>query len=209
VKDLRRRSITAIVYGAIVLAAALAPAVVFASVLAIISVLAVAELVALRRAGLPVLVEFVLVALGLLALALLRAVLDPPGLLVMTIVAVWAADVVAYLVGSAVGRRKIVPRLSPGKTWEGTIAGFSAAAVVVLLASPFVKFDLAQVLIAILIGPAAFAGDLAESWVKRRAGVKDSGTLFPGHGGLLDRIDSLLTASVLVVAVILITQRMG
>jgi phosphatidate cytidylyltransferase len=209
VQDLRRRSITAIVYAAVVLVAALAPAIVFVPVLAIISVLAVAELVALRRAGLPVLVEFVLVALGLLALALLRAVSNPPGLLLMTIVAVWAADVGAYLVGSAVGRRKIVPRLSPGKTWEGTIAGFSAAAAVVLLAIPFVKFDLAQVLIAILIGPAAFAGDLAESWVKRRAGVKDSGTLFPGHGGLLDRIDSLLTASVLVVAVILITRRMG
>ena len=120
------------------------------------------------------------------------------------------AFVVAYVVGSTVGRRRIVPRISPGKTWEGTIAGFVAAGVVVILWSrPGLGVPLVSALIAVLIGPAAFAGDLLESWVKRRAGVKDSGTLLPGHGGILDRIDSLVAAAPLVALLIVFLGRMG
>jgi phosphatidate cytidylyltransferase len=125
----------------------------------------------------------------------------------MTLVAVWAADVGAYVVGSLIGRRKIAPRISPGKTWEGTIAGFvAAAAVVVLWSRPGLGLPPVSIVIAILIGPIAFAGDLLESWVKRRAGVKDSGTILPGHGGMLDRIDSLVAAAPLVaVSIVLLT----
>ena len=103
------------------------------------------------------------------------------------------------VVGSLAGRRKIAPRISPGKTWEGTFGGFGAAALAVLGISALFGLGRAEAAVAaVTIGPVAFAGDLFESWVKRRAGVKDSGRLFPGHGGMLDRIDSLLTVALLV-----------
>ena len=152
--------------------------------------------------------EFVLLVTGLASLWFLKEVAAFGYVLLMTIAAVWAADVAGYLVGSLVGTRKIVPRISPGKTWEGTLVGFLAAALVVAVANaPFVH--LWWVVTAVLIGPVAFAGDLLESWLKRRAGVKDSGTLLPGHGGLLDRIDSLMAAAPLVAATIIYLGRMG
>lgn len=116
-----------------------------------------------------------------------------PVWLVLALVPTWAADVAAYLVGARIGRRKIAPRISPGKTWEGTLAGFGAAAVVVLLiaASAGIKTG-PTLLLALLVGPVGFASDLLESAIKRAAGAKDSGTLLPGHGGVLDRIDSLI-----------------
>src|SRR5260221_952638 len=116
-----------------------------------------------------------------------------PVWLLLALVPTWVRDSVGYLVGSRAGRRKIVPRISPGKTWEGTLAGFGGAAFVALLiaASAGPKTGPA-LLVAALVGPVGFAGDLFESAIKRAAGAKDSGTLFPRHGGGLDRIDSLL-----------------
>jgi phosphatidate cytidylyltransferase len=116
-----------------------------------------------------------------------------PVWLLIALVPTWAADVVAYVVGARMGRRKIVPRISPGKTWEGTLAGIAAAAVVVLLIASSAGIKTGPtLLLAILVGPVAFASDLLESAIKRAAGAKDSGTLLPGHGGVLDRIDSLI-----------------
>ena len=215
--DLPRRTITAAIYAAVVLVAVLAPREVLAVLLAIMAGLVLLELRGLRRAGLPAWLELGLVALGIVALLYLRDLTAPPlgvwgasGPLLMTLLAVWAADVGAYLVGSAIGRRKIVPRISPGKTWEGTIAGFFAAALVIVLWNrPFAGLPAWAVVTAVLVGPIAFAGDLLESWVKRRAHVKDSGTLLPGHGGMLDRIDSLVAAAPLVAGAILFLGRMG
>lgn len=218
--DLPRRTVTAVVYGAIVLAAVRGPSELFVLLVAVLAALAAVELLGLRQAGVADAVELVIVAVGLAALVYLRFAPAPPplgcgadcmwGPLLMTIVAVWAADVVAYVVGSTVGRRRIVPRISPGKTWEGTLAGFVAAALVVVLWSrPGLGLPLVSALIAVLIGPAAFAGDVLESWVKRRAGVKDSGTILPGHGGVLDRIDSLVAAAPLVALLIVVLGRMG
>jgi phosphatidate cytidylyltransferase len=116
-----------------------------------------------------------------------------PVWLLLALVPTWVADSVAYLVGSRVGRRRIAPRISPGKTWEGTLAGFGAAAVAALvIAVSAGTGTAAALLVAVLVGPVGFAGDLFESAIKRAAGAKDSGTLFPGHGGVLDRIDSLI-----------------
>ena len=195
-RDLPRRTITAAVYAAVVLVAAFAPPIVFAAVLVITGVLAFTELVTLRRAGIAVLIEGALLVVGGVSLYFLRALGEPPTPLVITIVAVWAADVIAYAVGSAFGTRKIAPTISPGKTWEGTIAGFIAAGLTAILIAS-VDVLPSGVAFAILVGPVALGGDLLESWVKRRAGVKDSGTLLPGHGGMLDRIDSLLAVSIL------------
>jgi phosphatidate cytidylyltransferase len=116
-----------------------------------------------------------------------------PVWLFLALVPTWAADSAAYLVGSRLGRNRIAPRISPGKTWEGTLAGFGASAVTALVIA--VSAGIAtgpSLLIAALVGPVGFAGDLFESAIKRAAGAKDSGTLFPGHGGVLDRIDSLI-----------------
>lgn len=116
---------------------------------------------------------------------------------------VWASDIGAYAAGRLIGGPKLAPRISPNKTWAGLIGGVLAAAVT--SASFVATLDGADPGPASLLGGAlaivAQAGDLVESWVKRRFGVKDTGTLIPGHGGLLDRVDALL-AVILVVACI-------
>ncbi len=213
-RDLSRRTVTALVYGVVVLAAVFAPPIVFTLVLAVAGVVALAELVALRRAGRVALIQGGVVVIGLLALWVLRTATLPlsfvlytipiPHVLVTVLFATWAADVFAYLGGSLFGRHKIAPRISPGKTWEGTLVGFVAAGVVFLLLNralggwypgAFGASYPIDIVVAIGIGPVGFAGDLLESLTKRRAGVKDSGTFLPGHGGMLDRIDSLVATA--------------
>jgi phosphatidate cytidylyltransferase len=115
---------------------------------------------------------------------------------------IWFADVAAYFTGRAFGRRKLAPAVSPGKTWEGAVGGVLAAAIwttaTATLPGSFGAI-LAQhhalpvvFLLACLLGAISVAGDLFESLLKRRAGVKDSSRLLPGHGGVYDRIDALL-----------------
>lgn len=111
---------------------------------------------------------------------------------------VWAADTGAYFVGKRFGKRKMAPSVSPNKTIEGLIGGLISAVTVMLLAAqwlsiPFTSFTLLG-LIALITSFASVFGDLAESMFKRVAGVKDSGRILPGHGGILDRIDSLTAA---------------
>ena len=107
---------------------------------------------------------------------------------------VWAADIGAYFAGRAFGRRKLAPRISPGKTWEGVLGGVLFAGLVggllLLFAPPALRSSLLWAIPALTA--ISVVGDLFESALKRELGVKDSGGLLPGHGGLLDRIDSLL-----------------
>ena len=133
-----------------------------------------------------------------------------PVWLALAFVPTWAADITAYFVGSSIGRRQIVPRISPKKTWEGTLTGFAAAAVVALLiaASAGIKTG-PTLLIALLVGPVGFASDLFESAIKRAAGAKDSGTLLPGHGGVLDRIDSLIFVAPIIALALAIAVMVG
>jgi phosphatidate cytidylyltransferase len=137
---------------------------------------------------------------GLPALALLF-LRDQPngiGLTLWTMAVVWATDIGAYFAGRSIGGPKLAPVISPNKTWAGLGGGMIAAAVIgALLAG---AFDLPAKL-AFLGGIAAVlaqAGDLYESWLKRRAGVKDSGHILPGHGGVLDRLDGLVPVAVLI-----------
>jgi len=120
-----------------------------------------------------------------------------PNLLVMVCFLVWGADAGAYFVGKAIGQRKLAPKVSPGKTWEGALGG---AVVGVLAAFAFgyflipgvaERFSLALPALIVLVAVSVF-GDLFESILKRTAGAKDSGRLLPGHGGILDRIDALI-----------------
>lgn len=138
-----------------------------------------------------------------LALYELRVLGAVPLLSAMAVV--WVADIAAYFVGRAIGRRKLAPAISPGKSWEGAIGGFAAVALIGLGAAavPSLGDSLPALLVArvnaagavlVLVGIAALSivGDLHESLLKREAGVKDSGRLLPGHGGVLDRIDALI-----------------
>jgi len=110
---------------------------------------------------------------------------------------VWATDTGALVFGKLIGGKKIAPTISPGKTWAGTIGGTVTATVVFALFIAFFTFNVVQALaFAVCLSVVAHLGDLLESGIKRHFGTKDSGGLIPGHGGMLDRIDSLLAASV-------------
>ena len=119
---------------------------------------------------------------------------------VLPLVLTWGTDIAAYFVGRALGKRKLMPSISPGKTVAGAIGGLVAAVLLAWGYEAFVLRPIAQlglrlrdvVLFGVIVSIAAQVGDLAESLLKREAGVKDSSHLIPGHGGVLDRFDSLL-----------------
>jgi phosphatidate cytidylyltransferase len=117
-------------------------------------------------------------------------------LVLFTLCLIWAGDMLAYFVGKSLGRMPMAPVLSPKKTWEGAIANFVASLLVAVFFARWMQVDTVSLLIvAGLANIAGQAGDLIESAYKRGAVVKDSGTLLPGHGGVLDRIDSLILAA--------------
>ena len=117
-------------------------------------------------------------------------------LLLFTLVVVWIGDSAAYFVGHAIGRMKMSPHVSPNKTWEGAVANLLGGLLVAVVFSYWMKIALPHVLAMAALGSVAGqVGDLFESAFKRSAGVKDSGTLLPGHGGMLDRIDALILAA--------------
>lgn len=133
-----------------------------------------------------------------------------PSVILWLFVVVWTTDIGAYTIGRLVGGPKLAPRISPNKTWSGFFGGL-------LLATACGSLLLVE--LELMAGPGAVfasgglslvgqAGDLLESWIKRRFGVKDTGKLIPGHGGLLDRVDSLITASV-VTALFVVVGRGG
>ncbi|MDB5580495.1 MAG: phosphatidate cytidylyltransferase [Bradyrhizobium sp.] len=124
-------------------------------------------------------------ALGLLAIVLLFAV-------------VWSTDIFGYFAGRAIGGPKLMPAISPKKTWSGAIAGtLGSMAVAVLVATLFGSFSTVAIAgVALLLSVCAQAGDLFESFVKRTFGVKDSSQLIPGHGGVMDRLDGFWAAAV-------------
>jgi phosphatidate cytidylyltransferase len=148
--------------------------------------------------------------LTLIPVPMLREAANGPSLLAFLFLVVWAGDITAMYTGRALGRHKLAPTLSPNKTWEGSIGsvlGSVAIAAALLGLSTFfaqwnsVKLSFSEevwwywLILAVVVNVAAQVGDLAESALKRSAGVKDSGTLLPGHGGVLDRIDALLLAA--------------
>jgi phosphatidate cytidylyltransferase len=212
VSDLRRRTATAVVYGAAVAVVVLAPAPVLWVALGIVAVVGLVELAGLR-VGSATIAYGLLFPAGLASLGALREI-GPLGAhhgtadglpvwLFLAILPTWAGDVAAYLVGSRIGRRRLAPRISPGKTWEGTLAGFGAAALAALgVAALFGLPRLPAAIAVVGLGPVGLAGDLFESHIKRRAGVKDSGTILPGHGGTLDRLDSLVAAAIFTLVVV-------
>jgi phosphatidate cytidylyltransferase len=145
----------------------------------------------------------------LTAVPALRAEPNGPSLVIFLMCVVWAGDVAALYIGGAWGRHKMAPSLSPNKSWEGTAGSLAGslliAGALLALASAVAQWDSAKLsfpesiwywlILAAVVNASAQVGDLAESALKRSAGVKDSGNLLPGHGGVLDRIDALLLAA--------------
>ena len=173
---------------------------------------------ALPRASMSVLI-FPYIVLTMLCLPYLKSEASGIFLMLFVFAVVWSGDIFAYYAGRAFGKHKLAPRISPGKTWEGTIASFIGSVflahllfvdnhqimealnrwhlVVIPTGLPDMDNHLRLihgVVLGSLVNVAAQLGDLVESMIKRGAGVKDSGTILPGHGGILDRIDALLFA---------------
>ena len=146
---------------------------------------------------------------GLPAVSLiwLRAQPDGFSLVMWAMALVWATDVFAYFAGRGIGGPKIWPAISPNKTWAGLIGGATAAGMFSALFGHFAEWEQSPALLllfGVLLAIVAQAGDFFESWLKRRAGVKDSGKLLPGHGGLMDRVDGLVPVACVVALWVLV-----
>ena len=142
------------------------------------------------------------IGVSALALAMMRDSPQQADVVATVILAVIATDIGAYFAGRTIGGPKIAPAISPSKTWSGLAGGMLAAALVVIASTQFVgdgsvapEYFPIYAMLGALIAVIAQVGDFFESWMKRRARVKDSGALIPGHGGLFDRVDGLLAVT--------------
>ncbi|MEH6756304.1 MAG: phosphatidate cytidylyltransferase [Parasphingorhabdus sp.] len=142
---------------------------------------------------------------GLPALSILYLRGIDNGLLIVfwTLALVWATDIGAYFSGRAIGGPKLAPTYSPNKTWAGLIGGVIVTALFSFALHVYFQLPLQLVLLSIPLAVLAQMGDLFESQMKRRAGVKDSGTIFPGHGGVMDRLDGLIPVAPVVAIIML------
>lgn len=171
-----------------------------------------------RRAG-WMLFGLCYIGLAIFALVALRSAVFGVGPLLMVMGAVIATDVGAYFSGRLIGGPKIAPKISPSKTWAGLGGGMLGAALVMLggtlwqLRAACFDISVEKLLLPVFAGMAiaimAQAGDFFESWMKRRAGVKDSGKLIPGHGGLFDRVDGLIAVLFAGSIIVFLAARLG
>jgi len=142
--------------------------------------------------------------IGTAAISILYLREQPLGfaLALWTLASVWATDIGAYFAGRAIGGPKLAPTISPNKTWAGLVGGMVAAGIVGAMIAKLGHLPTRTLWLAPLLAIAAQIGDLVESGMKRHVGVKDSGKILPGHGGLLDRIDGMLPVAILVAALV-------
>lgn len=206
-EGLRQRVMSAAIFSTLVLFAIMAGGIWFHALIVLSAIQMIREwdtMTAGDRWGGWKATGFAYVGAPCVALLWLRSVVLPDmdmagmRLVLFVVFVVAATDIGAYFAGRRIGGPKLAPRLSPNKTWAGLIGGMGAAAVVGGLSASFTPYPLTFsgcVWTAAFLAVVAQAGDLFESWLKRRAGVKDSGALLPGHGGLLDRLDGLIASA--------------
>jgi phosphatidate cytidylyltransferase len=141
-------------------------------------------------AGIPVLVP------TFVALSQIRLLNKGAAFTLFLLLLIFAADIGAYFAGRQFGKLKLAPKVSPGKTWEGAIGGMIASAIVAIIGAVYFKLDITVFVgLCMAVAMISIVGDLTESMFKRHVGLKDSSNLLPGHGGILDRIDSITAAS--------------
>lgn len=204
--ELGIRTVTGVVMIVLALAAAMQGGYVFAVLVAAVSTALFYEWTRIARGwgfGWQV-AGFLYMLLGALALLWIRdRSADGFDLVLWVFLVTWATDIGAYAAGRAIGGPKLAPSVSPNKTWAGFYGGVAAASLIAGAWAVAAGLNLVVLLLAPLFAVAAQGGDLFESWMKRRAGVKDSGTLLPGHGGIFDRLDGLLPVAILTAAAVL------
>ena len=212
--DLSKRVLSALVLAPIALVCVWVGGAAFAVIVAAVMLgLAVEWLGLCRRSGRALLCPAGLAYVAVAGAAMLWLRDDPVAGradVLFLLLVVWAGDIGAYLIGRRIGGPRLAPHISPGKTWSGAVGGLLAAVAAGLVAA-HVLSDAATwrvVVIAAALAIVAQAGDLLESFVKRRLAVKDSGHLIPGHGGLFDRLDGVLAAAP-VAAVLALTLGRG
>ncbi len=204
-RELRLRTLSALVLGPLALLAVWAGGLVFVALIALSAVLLAAEWLGLTAQVMSVPGRLGMLAAGVpylgcaaVALVWLRGRPDV-GLrdTLFLIAAVWGSDIGAFAIGRLVGGPRMAPAISPGKTWSGAVGGLVAAAIagVVVVWWSGDVVEAGVVIAALALAVAAQCGDLLESAIKRALGVKDSGGLIPGHGGVLDRLDGMLIAA--------------
>ena len=159
------------------------------------------------RKALFIMVGSLYIGLALSHAILLRNLDNGALWLLLVVVAVFAVDTSAYFVGSSIGKRQMAPKISPNKTWEGAIGGMIGGVISVLTFTSVSSLSLSinvggAIVLGLVIGLAAQTGDLIESKIKRMQNVKESSRLIPGHGGILDRLDSALLPLILVYYVV-------
>jgi phosphatidate cytidylyltransferase len=213
--DLQVRALSAIVMIAAVLVPLWLGGYWFAAMIGLVGLGLISEWGALCRAigktsaakGGLILIGLIYIISAIIALTLIENVMGFAGTLVI-LALVWATDIGAYFAGRTLGGPKIAPAISPSKTWSGLVGGMVAASALMWIAQRnnwlYAEateypdyFQTMSPLVGAGIAIVAQAGDFLESGMKRRAGVKDSGTLIPGHGGLFDRLDGLLPVAIL------------
>jgi phosphatidate cytidylyltransferase len=194
--------VTRVISGAILIALTVAfvwfaPPIGFEAFALVVAVGAIVELLRLVNLIVAIPMAIVYVALPLAALVQIR-LLAGPAAVFLILLTIMVSDTAQYYIGRAIGRRPLAPRISPKKTVEGAAGGFACGTLLFVLLgarwAPQMPW-LARVAVGLAIVAVGIAGDLFESYLKRRAGVKDSSALIPGHGGVLDRIDALLFAA--------------
>lgn len=204
--NLTKRIFTSVIAGAATLTLTLYSAYTFLALLALVTILAAREWIHIgkhiymddNKARSLFALSFIPYFLpALLTLGWLRFLPEDSAILVLVVLAlVWTTDIAAYAAGRIFGGPKLIPSISPNKTWAGLLGAVIATTGVALTIAHKLPYPLpSPYLLGIGIAVIAQVGDFFESWLKRKANLKDSGTLLPGHGGILDRIDGLITAA--------------
>jgi phosphatidate cytidylyltransferase len=154
-------------------------------------------------------VALVYVSLFVFSLAWIRSSEDGRSFLILLLITTWMSDTGAFVFGRIIGGPKLAPKISPAKTWAGLIGAIVFSGVTGVISKKLFYFGSGSVFIymTIFLGITAQAGDLFESWIKRKAGIKDSGKTIPGHGGILDRVDGLVLSSSFFVVILMFFKR--